>query len=53
MFIKHREVLLEYHRAVQLFLLVEQLDQLGVCLPYSRLLAGITDGFPKFKLEFK
>ena len=25
----------------QLFLLVEQLDQLEVCLPYSRLLAGI------------
>ena len=24
-----------------LFLLVEQLDQLAVCLPYSRLLAGI------------
>ena len=24
----------------QLFLLVEQLDQLEVCLPYSRLLAG-------------
>ena len=26
----------------QLFLLVEQLDQLEVCLPYSRLLAGIS-----------
>ena len=25
----------------QLFLLVEQLDQLEVCLPFSRLLAGI------------
>ena len=25
----------------QLFLLVEQLDQLEACLPYSRLLAGI------------
>ena len=25
----------------QLFLFVEQLDQLEVCLPYSRLLAGI------------
>ena len=25
----------------QLFLLVEQLDQLEVCLPYSRLLTGI------------
>ena len=25
-----------------LFLLVEQLDQLEVCLPYSRLLAGIS-----------
>ena len=25
----------------QLFLLIEQLDQLDVCLPYSRLLAGI------------
>ena len=25
----------------QLLLLVEQLDQLEVCLPYSRLLAGI------------
>ena len=25
----------------QLFLLVEQLDQVEVCLPYSRLLAGI------------
>ena len=37
----------------QLFRLAEQLDQLEVCLPYSRLLAGITDGFPKFKLEFK
>ena len=26
----------------QLFLFVEQLDQLQVCLPYSRLLTGIT-----------
>ena len=26
----------------QLFLFVEQLDQLEVCLPYSRLLTGIT-----------
>ena len=26
----------------QLFLFVEQLEQLEVCLPYSRLLAGIT-----------
>ena len=25
----------------QMFLLVEQLDQLDVCLPYSRLLTGI------------
>ena len=34
-----RDVLFEYHRAVVHFF--EQLDQLKVCLPYSRLLAGI------------
>ena len=33
----------------QLFLSVEQLDQLEVCLPYSRLLTGIT----KYKEELK
>ena len=41
----------------QLFLLVEQLDQLEVFLPYSRLLTGIPlmadGGIPKFKVEFK
>ena len=40
----------------QLFLFVEQLDQLKVCLTYSRLLTGIStinDGIPKFKVEFK
>ena len=40
----------------QLFLFVEQLDQLEVCLPYStRLLTGNTNtgGIPKFKVEFK
>ena len=41
----------------QLFLFVEQLDQSEVCLPYSRLLAGISilaaGGIPKFKVEFK
>ena len=31
-----RDVLFEHHQAV-----VEQLDQLEVCLPYSRLQAGI------------
>ena len=49
-----RDVLFEYQ---QLFLLVEQLDQLEVCLTYSRLLAGIpilnTGGIPKFMVEFK
>ena len=35
---KSRDVLFEYHRAVAV---VEQLDQLEVCLPYSRLLTGI------------
>ena len=34
----------------QLFLFDEQLDQLEVCLPYSRLVTG---GIPKFKVEFK
>jgi len=37
--LSNRDVLFEYHRAVVPF--VEQLDQLEVCLPYSRLLAGI------------
>ena len=37
--IVNRDVLFEYHRAVVPF--VEQLDQLEVCLPYSRLLTGI------------
>ena len=32
-----RDILLKY----QLFLFAEQLDQLEVCLPYSRLLTGI------------
>ena len=35
---KSRDVLFEYHRAIAV---VEQLDQLEVCLPYSRLLTGI------------
>ena len=35
---KSRDVLFAYHRAVEV---VEQLDQLEVCLPYSRLLTGI------------
>ena len=34
-----RDVLFEYHE--QLFLIVEQLDQLEVCQPYGRLLIGI------------
>ena len=34
-----KDVLFEYHRTVVSFF--EQLDQLEVCLPYSRLLAGI------------
>ena len=33
-----RDVLFEYHRAV--FLFAEQLDQLEVCLPYSRIHTG-------------
>ena len=40
----------------QLFLAFERLDKLEVCLPYSRLLAGIhihTGSIPKFKVEFK
>ena len=40
----------------QLFLFVEQKDQLEVYLPYSRLLIGIpinAGGIPKFKVEFK
>ena len=37
--IYNRDVLFEYHWAVVPF--VEQLDQLEVCLPYSRLLPGI------------
>jgi len=37
--LSNRDVLFEYHRAVVPF--VEQLDQLEVCLPYSRLLSGI------------
>ena len=41
----------------QLFLFVEQIDQLEVCLPCSRLPAGIpilvAVGIPKFKVEFK
>ena len=32
----------------QLFLFVEQLDQLEVCLPYSRLLAGIPFFYERF-----
>ena len=34
----------------QLFLFVEQLDQLEVCLPYSTYNTG---AIPKFKVEFK
>ena len=37
----------------QLFLFVEQLDQLEVCLPYSRLLAGIPMLVVFHKVEFK
>ena len=38
----------------QLFLSVEQLDQLEVCVPYSRLNWNTnTGGIPKFKVEFK
>ena len=36
----HRDVLFEYHLAIVPF--CEQLDQLEVCLPYSRLLTGKT-----------
>ena len=36
----------------QLFLFVEQSDQLEVCLPYSNWNSN-TSGTPKFKLEFK
>ena len=43
-----REALLGYHQ--QLFLFVEQLDQLEVCLPnWNTNVASI----PKFKVEFK
>ena len=39
----------------QLFLLFEQLDELEVCLPYSRTGIPIMNngGIPKFKVEFK
>ena len=37
----------------QLFLFVEQLDHLVVCLPYSRLLTGITILAVFQKVEFK
>jgi len=53
---KKLEIELFYLNTIEhLFLFVEQLDQLEVCLPYSRLLAGITNigGIPKFKVEFK
>ena len=36
-----KDVLFEYHQIKQLFLFVEQRDQLEVWLPYSRLLTGI------------
>ena len=39
--INNEEVGRDLNTIDQLFLLVEQLDQLEVCLPYSRLLTGI------------
>ena len=57
-FQKHTNTILEvfYLNTIeQLFLFVEQLDQLEVCLPYSRLLAGIPilSSILKSKVEFK
>ena len=40
----------------QLFILLEQLDRLEVCVPYSRLVSNWninTGGIPKFKVESK
>ena len=47
----YRDVLFEYHRAA----VPQQLDQLEVGLPYSKLLDWNTKtiGIPKFKVEFK